>query len=88
MAIVYGLAGLRDYGGKISFNPKSPPRTQEVRIPLTVRGQRFEVVINKEKVTYTLKEGDGLTIYHANEEIQLSKEEPTQVKSILAAAPK
>ena len=83
MAIVYGLAGLRDYGGKITFNPKSSPRTLEVRIPLIIRRQRIEVIIGKEKVTYSLKKGAGLTIYHGEEEIKLSKEQPTLVRDLV-----
>ena len=76
MAIVYGLAGLRDYGGKISFNPKSPPRTRSVRFPLTIRGKRLEVVIERNKVTYTLEKGEALTIYHGEEEIKLTEKQP------------
>lgn len=83
MAIVYGLAGLRDYGGKITFNPKSAPRTREVRFPLTIRGQMLEVIIGKEKVTYALKKGDGLTIYHADEELILSEDQPSIVRDLV-----
>ncbi len=83
MAVVYGLAGLRDYGGKIIFNPKSPLESQIVRFPLTVRGQMLEVAINSNKVEYTLKKGDGLTFYHADEEINLTKDQPTAVRGLV-----
>jgi alpha,alpha-trehalose phosphorylase len=79
MTVVYGLAGLRDYGGKISFNPKIPPQSGGFRFPLTVRGQMFEVDVKKDVVTYLLKKGDGLTIYHAEKEIKLSKGQPVNV---------
>ncbi len=83
MAVVYGLAGLRDYGGRISFNPQNSPRAQEVRFPLTIRGRMLEVIIGKDTVTYSLKKGDELTIYHAEEEISLTKEQPSQVKGLV-----
>jgi alpha,alpha-trehalose phosphorylase len=83
MAIIYGLAGLRDYGGRISFNPKSLPQVEEVRFPLTVRGQMFEVNIGNDSVKYSLKKGDGLTIYHGDQEIRLSKQQPHKVMQLV-----
>lgn len=83
MAIIYGLAGLRDYGGRISFNPKSLPQVEEVRFPLTVRGQMFEVNIGNDSVKYSLKKGDGLTIYHYDQEIKLSKGQPHKVMELV-----
>ena len=83
MAVVYGLAGLRDYGGKITFNPKSSPRTKEVRFPLTVRGQMLEVVIGKDEVTYTLKKGKALTIYHGEDEINLTEKDPAAARALV-----
>lgn len=82
MAVVYGLAGLRDYGGRISFNPKMPPKVQEVRFRLTVRGQMLEIAILQDKATYTLKKGDDLTIYHVGEAIHLTKEHPSRTKAL------
>jgi alpha,alpha-trehalose phosphorylase len=71
MAIVYGLAGMRDYGGKISFNPRK--LVERLRFPLTLRGQRLEVDITKESVTYTLWQGEGLAIRHRDEELKLTE---------------
>jgi alpha,alpha-trehalose phosphorylase len=74
MAIVYGLAGMRDYGGKLSFNPKK--FVEKLKFPLTVRGQRLEVDIDKGTVTYTVQKGEGLTIRHRDEELKLSEGKP------------
>ena len=84
MAVVYGLAGLRDYGGKISFNPQRSPRSEEVRFPLAIRGQILEVTIGQDKVTYALKKGDGLTIYHGDEEIKLTGKQPSRVMDLVS----
>ena len=70
MAVVYGLAGLRDHGGKISFNPR--PFVKKLAFALTVRGQRLEVDISEGAVRYLLREGDGLTIRHRGEELRLA----------------
>ena len=82
MAMVYGAAGMRDYKGKISFNPRMGRRVKEGRVSLIIRGQRLLVTINQEKdeATYLLKEGSGLTITHQDQEIQLKAGNPVIMK--------
>jgi alpha,alpha-trehalose phosphorylase len=67
--VVYGLAGLRDYGGRLAFHPKK--QVPALRFRLTVRGQQLAVEIEAGRVTYHLEEGDGLTIYHVDERLDL-----------------
>jgi alpha,alpha-trehalose phosphorylase len=74
MAMIYGLAGLRDHGGKLSFNPR--PFVKKLAFALTVRNQRLEVDIADGSVRYLLKEGQGLTIKHRGEELRLTEGEP------------
>jgi alpha,alpha-trehalose phosphorylase len=69
MAMVYGLAGMRDYGGKLSFAPRK--FVQKLKFPLTYRGQRLEVDVDNGSVTYLVREGAGLTLKHFDEEIKL-----------------
>jgi alpha,alpha-trehalose phosphorylase len=78
MAIVYGVAGLRDWGGRISFMPKLPEKACRLNFKLTVQGRLLEFEILKESVTYILKEGDDLTIRHFDDEIHLTKETPVK----------
>ncbi len=86
MVTVYGVAGMRDYDGQISFNPTLAPREKRklnfVRFPLTIRGQMLEVEVGQESVTYSLREGDRLTIRHEDEEIRLSPEAPSATRPI------
>jgi alpha,alpha-trehalose phosphorylase len=76
MGVVYGLAGLRDYGGRFSFHPH--PQVRELRFHLTIRGQLLDVAIMAEGATYTLERGDGLTIYHRDERLDLRPGEPVR----------
>ncbi|MEZ0263228.1 MAG: glycoside hydrolase family 65 protein [Phycisphaerae bacterium] len=71
MAMVYGLAGMRDYNGRLSFNPR--PFVKKLAFHLTVRGQRLEVDITDGRATYLLKQGAGMTIRHKGEEVVLSE---------------
>jgi alpha,alpha-trehalose phosphorylase len=79
MMMVYGLAGMRDYNGRISFDPRFPPPIQRLRFPLEIRGQRLEVEISQKSATYTLTKGAGLVITHQGKEIELSRGEPVSL---------
>ncbi|MEM1395679.1 MAG: glycosyl hydrolase family 65 protein, partial [Cyanobacteria bacterium P01_H01_bin.150] len=64
MVMVYGFAGMKDYNGNLSFNPRLPKGTKRLHFPLTIRSQRLEVDIREEEVTYFLSEGSELKIKH------------------------
>ena len=89
MVIVYGLAGMRDYGGVISFRPGLAEGVGGVRFPLTVRGQLLEVDIDGDKrvVTYLLREGSELQIKHHDEAVTLTMGVPVE-KKILRGRPR
>ena len=80
MVMVYGFAGMQDYNGKLSFNPKLPKGTKRLHFPLTIRSQRLEVDICQDEVTYLLSEGSELTIKHQDEEILLKVGVPVCIK--------
>jgi alpha,alpha-trehalose phosphorylase len=71
MVTVYGFAGFRDHRGRFSFQPRPTVGLDRLRFPLTIRGQILDVEITQESATYTLREGDGLTIWHEEEELAL-----------------
>jgi alpha,alpha-trehalose phosphorylase len=79
MVAVYGFAGMRDYNGQLSFHPKLPQAFKRLQFPLTIQGQRLEVDIQQETVTYLLREGTQLTIQHQAREIQLNPGKPITV---------
>jgi alpha,alpha-trehalose phosphorylase len=89
MVMVYGAAGMRDYNGLLSFRPRRPPSaTGKLRVPLTVRGQFLQVEIDSDErvARYSLKEGEGLTIIHEDEEIRLTSEDPVATRSLVVAS--
>ncbi len=69
MAAVYGFAGMRDRGGRISFDPR--PYIGSLRFAIQVRGQRLEVNMEDGSITYFLRGPNHLTINHRGEEIAL-----------------
>ncbi|AKH39552.1 kojibiose phosphorylase [Nitrosomonas communis] len=74
MGVVYGVAGLRDYGGQLTFYPNK--KVQFLQFHLTVRGQILAVEIKEGRVTYRLEQGEKLTIYHRDEQLDLQPREP------------
>ncbi|MGE3309967.1 MAG: glycoside hydrolase family 65 protein [Limisphaerales bacterium] len=80
MGVVYGMAGMRDYNGRISFRPRIGNHVKKLTIPLQVRGQRLRVEIDREgrTVSYLLRKGDGLEIFHHDESLQLREGIPVQ----------
>jgi alpha,alpha-trehalose phosphorylase len=84
MVLTYGFGGLRDYEGTLSFRPQRPPEPEStLRFPLTYRGQILDVEISPVSTTYSLREGESMTIRHENEEIVLTRANPAVTRSTL-----
>jgi trehalose/maltose hydrolase-like predicted phosphorylase len=81
MALINGFGGLRDDEGVLALNPQLPDGITRLRFRLRWRDFRVTVDANHTDVTYTLSDGagDGLTIRHAGEELELSTEKPTTI---------
>ena len=85
MMLAYGLGGMRDTDGTLSFWPRRAPEDNAMlRFPVTYRGQMLEVEIGVRQVQYTLREGESLLIRHETEEVRLTKEHPRAVRAISA----
>ena len=83
MMLSYGLGGMRDDDGTLSFWPRRAPEDNAtLRFPVTYRGQMLEVEIGLEKVEYALREGECLVIRHETEEIRLTREQPRAVRPV------
>jgi alpha,alpha-trehalose phosphorylase len=83
MMLTYGLGGMRDDDGTLSFWPhRAPEENATLRFPVTYRGQRLEVEIGLDKVEYALREGERLVIRHEKEELELTQENPRAVRPV------
>jgi alpha,alpha-trehalose phosphorylase len=78
MSVVYGIAGMREQAGRISFHPRLGQRIEGLRFHLTIQGQLLTVDIEgrKGQTTYLLREGSGLTIGHMEDELKLEPGKP------------
>jgi len=83
MMLAYGLGGMRDDDGMLSFWPRRAPEDNAIlRFPVAYRGQMLEVEIGLEKVEYRLREGACLVIRHETEEVQLTRENSVIVRPV------
>ena len=83
MMLTYGLGGMRDDDGMLSFWPRRAPEDNAIlRFPVTYRGQMLDVEIGLQKVEYTLREGDHLVIRHETEELSLTRDHPVAVRAV------
>jgi alpha,alpha-trehalose phosphorylase len=83
MMLTFGLGGMRDDDGTLSFTPRRAPEDNAIlRFPVAYHGQRLEVEIGVEKVEYRLREGECLKIRHEAEEIQLTRQNPVAVRPV------
>ncbi|MCC2592463.1 glycoside hydrolase family 65 protein [Tessaracoccus sp. OS52] len=56
-ALVYGFGGLRDYRGRITFDPRLPKDWSSLSFPLQIRGSRIRVRLERDEITFTLERG-------------------------------
>jgi alpha,alpha-trehalose phosphorylase len=83
MMLAYGLGGMRDDDGGLSFWPHRAPEDNAIlRFPVTYRGHMIVVEIGLEKVEYSLLKGECLVIRHETEEFRLTREHPRAVRPV------
>ena len=75
LALVAGFGGLRDYDGEARFAPQLPDTWTRLRFTVRLQGQRLEVDMTPGGTSYTLLEGDGLTISHFGKPLRVFPEE-------------
>ncbi|MFG6117924.1 glycoside hydrolase family 65 protein [Thalassobacillus sp. B23F22_16] len=71
MGIVYGFAGLRIKEAGIHFSPILPEEWDALEFNITYDKRLINVYLTKGKVTYTLKAGQGVNIFHQGIETSL-----------------
>ncbi|WP_410770815.1 glycoside hydrolase family 65 protein [Fontibacillus sp. BL9] len=62
MNIVYGFGGMRSDGEKLVFNPSIPERWGQYSFPITFRGTKLAVEVNKEYAYFRAESGEPVEI--------------------------
>ncbi|MFW6035063.1 MAG: glycoside hydrolase family 65 protein [Halothermotrichaceae bacterium] len=71
MVLVQGFAGMRNYGGKLYFNPYLPEQWDGYCFKMTFRDRKIEVKVKSDQVRYRLVQGNRLELLHIGESCML-----------------
>jgi len=86
IALVAGLAGMREREGTLGFKPRLPSGITHLAINLTLHSARLRVEITADTVTYSLLDGPSLRILHDGKPIVLAEDSPV-TRPIARVAP-
>ena len=81
IALVAGLAGMRDRDGALSFAPRLPAELSRLAFKISLRRRRLAIDVRAATATYTLLDGEPIRIAHHGQSVTVSFGEPI-VRSI------
>ncbi len=61
-ALIFGFAGMRDYHGRITFDPRLPKDWEAMRFPLQIRESRVRVLLERDAITFDMEFGGPLEL--------------------------
>ena len=76
-AVIAGLAGARQHGGRLAFAPRLPQPLRRIAFPLAFQRRRLRVEITPDRATYTLVAGTALELEHWGTPLVALPDSPT-----------
>jgi len=70
--VVYGFAGMRTDADVLSFKPTIPPKWKRFRFRIVHHGATIEIEITPRKATFTLIDGDELTVQVYGRDVKIT----------------
>jgi alpha,alpha-trehalose phosphorylase len=61
-ALVYGFAGMRDYNGSLTFDPRLPVEWPALSFTLRYHDSRLHVRLERERISFELREGAAVPL--------------------------
>ncbi|MGH3531495.1 MAG: glycoside hydrolase family 65 protein, partial [Mycobacterium sp.] len=86
IALIAGLAGMRDQNGVLTFAPRLPDALTRLAFTITMRAERLAVEVTPSAATYTLRAGESLRLAHHGEPITVTQDNPI-TRPIPASSP-
>jgi alpha,alpha-trehalose phosphorylase len=80
-ALVFGFGGMRDRGGRLSFDPRLPKAWPSLRFPITWRGSRLRVELTQDELAITVERTGEHEVHLSvrGEEYVVSADSPLRV---------
>ena len=79
-ALIYGFAGMRDYKGHMTFDPRLPREWPSMDFPLRVRGSRIRVHLERDHMTFVLEQGEPVQVSVRGVEVHIASPEAVRVE--------
>lgn len=78
LVAIAGFGGMRDYDGRLQFDPHIPRDIDRLRFRMLYKGRLIRVTIDAKSATYELMEGDEIEILHSGDAFTLTPDEPIE----------
>ncbi len=78
-SLVYGFAGMRDYDGDITFDPRLPEDWEGITFPILVRGTRLRVTVEETRIRFAVEDGEAVTVSVRGEPVTPAPGAPVDV---------
>ncbi|MGR0219951.1 glycoside hydrolase family 65 protein [Agromyces sp. ZXT2-6] len=75
-ALVAGFGGFRDSETEVRFAPRLPPQLTRLEFGIRFCGRVIRVDTSTDATTYTLVDGEPVTVRHFDEEVALERDRP------------
>ena len=79
-SLVFGFGGVRDFEGRLSFDPRLPRVWNELAFSLQFRGRQLRIKLSHDEERYLVDEGDPLNVLVRSESHVLSPGTPVVIK--------
>jgi alpha,alpha-trehalose phosphorylase len=83
-SLVFGFGGVRDFEGRLSFDPRLPRTWNELAFSLRFRGRQLRIKLSHDEERYLVETGDALTVLIRGESHMLGPGTPVVIKRPLA----
>ena len=79
-SLVFGFGGVRDFDGRLSFDPRLPRAWNELAFSLRFRGRQLRIKLTDDEERYLVEKGDALNVLVRGESHLLSPGTPVAIK--------
>ncbi|HHV22888.1 MAG TPA: glycoside hydrolase family 65 protein [Propionibacterium sp.] len=81
-ALVYGFGGMRDHGGRITFDPRLPKSWSELKFRIRLRDSRLHVTVRAEEIRLEVVSGPPVSLSVRGQDVTVTAGEPVEVPVI------
>ena len=79
MCLTYGFGGMRDYEGRLTFEPRLPSTWDHLKFAIRFHDTRVEVELTHEELSFTIVDGTEIPLTVLGKEFRLMPDEPLKV---------